>query len=135
VATAGALYALQAVVDIAARAAKDPVPSHAVARGRGVSQRFLLKVLKDLAKAGVLRSAKGPNGGYQLARPAADITLYEILVAVDGPPLCEAPSVTVDRATAEVLNGVSRAMASDFDQLKSVSLADLVKPSRGKRQG
>ena len=52
---------------------------------RGIPERFLLKVLKPLADRGILRSMKGPNGGYRLARPASEINMLEILEAVDGP--------------------------------------------------
>jgi Rrf2 family protein len=62
-----------------------PVASHKIAQERGIPERFLLKVLKPLVSARVLLSIKGPNGGYRLARPASDISMLEILEAVDGP--------------------------------------------------
>jgi Rrf2 family protein len=62
-----------------------PVASHQVAHARGIPERFLLKVLKPLVSARVLQSIKGPNGGYRLAKGPHDITLLEILEAVDGP--------------------------------------------------
>ena len=65
---------------------------HLVARARKIPERFLLKVLKPLVSARVLHSVKGPNGGYRLARPASDISLLEVLEAVDGPIRGYAPS-------------------------------------------
>lgn len=63
----------------------EPIASHLIAEKRGISEKFLLKVLKPLVSAQVLLSNKGPNGGYRLARPANDITILEIVEAVDGP--------------------------------------------------
>ena len=50
-----------------------------------VTLRFALKILGKLVGAGIVRSYKGTQGGYELARPAAEITLQEILEAVEGP--------------------------------------------------
>ena len=65
--------------------------SHNIAAARGIPERFLLKVLKPLVSARVLLSIKGPNGGYRLAKPADEITMLEILEAVDGPIRGQAP--------------------------------------------
>ena len=54
-------------------------------RRRGIPERFLLKVLKPLVSVRVLLSIKGPNGGYRLAKAPNEITLLEVLEAVDGP--------------------------------------------------
>jgi Rrf2 family protein len=62
-----------------------PVASHNIAAARGIPERFLLKVLKPLVSARVLLSIKGPNGGYRLAKAPKDITMLEIVEAVDGP--------------------------------------------------
>lgn len=78
-------YALQALAYLAARRADDVVPSHRIAQERGISEKFLLKVLKPLVEAEVLRSSKGPNGGYRLARSADTISVLDVVEAVDGP--------------------------------------------------
>lgn len=77
-------YALHAVVHMASENVDRPMASHAIARAHGIPERFLLKVLKPLVSAQVLRSVKGPNGGYRLAKPAAKITVLEVVEAVDG---------------------------------------------------
>jgi Rrf2 family protein len=83
--TRAASYAIHALAFMATQKHNRPMASHNVAKARGIPERFLLKVLKPLVGARVLHSVKGPNGGYRLARPANDITLLEILEAVDGP--------------------------------------------------
>jgi Rrf2 family protein len=89
--TRASSYALHAVVHMAAQKKNDPIASHTIAHARGIPDRFLLKVLKPLVSAQVLTSVKGPNGGYRLARPANEITMLEVLEAVDGPIRGNAP--------------------------------------------
>ena len=83
--TRAASYAIHALVYMAGQKQNRPVASHRIAKARGIPERFLLKVLKPLVSARVLLSIQGPNGGYRLARPAGEITLLEVLEAVDGP--------------------------------------------------
>jgi len=89
--TRASSYALHAVAYMAQQQSDRPVPSHKIARERAIPERFLLKVLKPLVSARVLMSLKGPHGGYNLARPASDITVLEVVEAVDGPIRGEAP--------------------------------------------
>src|SRR5579885_2136089 len=96
--TRASSYALHAVAYMATQKQQDkPVASHHIAQARGIPERFLLKVLKPLVSARVLLSIKGPNGGYRLARPANDITLLEILEAVDGPIRGNTPQGFADK--------------------------------------
>ncbi|HEV3117613.1 MAG TPA: Rrf2 family transcriptional regulator [Gemmataceae bacterium] len=84
--TRASSYALHAVVFMATQKQQNkPVASHHIAKARGIPERFLLKVLKPLVSARVLHSIKGPNGGYRLARTAHDISMLDVIEAVDGP--------------------------------------------------
>src|SRR6202035_911393 len=84
--TRASSYALHAVAYMAQQKTQDkPIASHHIAHARGIPERFLLKVLKPLVSVRVLLSIKGPNGGYRLAKPADEISLLEVLEAVDGP--------------------------------------------------
>ena len=76
---------------MAAQKNNSAVASHHIAKARGIPERFLLKVLKPLVSAQILHSVKGPNGGYRLARPANDVTMLEVVEAVDGPIRGSAP--------------------------------------------
>src|SRR5438270_4771663 len=89
--TRASSYALHAVVFMAAQKDDRPIASHLIAQARGIPERFLLKVLKPLVSAQVLHSIKGPNGGYRLARAANEITMLDVLEAVDGPIRGQAP--------------------------------------------
>lgn len=82
--TRASSYALHALAYMAAQKHDRPVASHNIAAERGIPERFLLKVLKPLVSERILLSVKGPNGGYRLARSPSDITMLEIVEAVDG---------------------------------------------------
>ncbi|MCS6976842.1 MAG: Rrf2 family transcriptional regulator [Gemmatales bacterium] len=83
--TRASSYALHALVHIATAKPSQPTPSHEIAKAHQIPERFLLKVLKPLVGAGLLHSVKGPRGGYRLARPAREISLLEVIEAVEGP--------------------------------------------------
>jgi Rrf2 family protein len=111
------------------------VASHLVAQARGIPERFLLKVLKPLVSARVLHSVKGPNGGYRLAKPANEVSLLEVIEAVDGPIRGQAPlsngdnPAPLDRKLETIC---SQAAAQIRAQLQKVRISDLTSPSREK---
>ena len=73
-----AQYALRAVLHVAEHGTNEPVPAEAIAADLRVPRNYLSKTLHILAQAGVLRSGRGPRGGFRLARAARDITLGDI---------------------------------------------------------
>jgi len=83
--TRASSYALHAVEYMASVGEGRPLASHHIAKARGIPELFLLKVLRPLASAQILRSVKGPNGGYRLGRPASKISMLDVIEAVDGP--------------------------------------------------
>ena len=113
-------YALVALAYLAREKPDAPIPSHEVARERDFPERFLLKILKPLVDAGVLRSVKGPNGGYRLVKPANEVTLLEVIEAVDGPLRGGTPGVgkggadALDRRLQALCDEVLGWCASDW---------------------
>jgi Rrf2 family protein len=142
--TLGCGYALRALEYLAARRDGGPATARDIAEARGAPKRFLLRPLKALVSAGLLRSAPGPGGGYRLGRPAARITLLEVVEAVDGPIHGEVPFAQegrhgFDSRLAAVCQGVADRVRR---QLGKVRVSDLVgnkqaqaqaAPSRGRR--
>ncbi len=100
--TRASSYALHAVAYMVTQKKDQPTASHLIARKKGIPERFLLKVLKPLVSARILHSVKGPNGGYQLARSPSDITILDVIEAVDGPIRGQAPFGHTD--STNVLN-------------------------------
>jgi Rrf2 family protein len=84
-------YALHAVAFMAAQKKDQAIASHHIAHARGIPERFLLKVLKPLVSAQILHSVKGPNGGFRLARAPGEVSMLEVVEAVDGPIRGTAP--------------------------------------------
>jgi Rrf2 family protein len=83
--SAKADYAVRAAVELAAAPPGRPLKAEAIARRQAVPREFLENILRDLRRAGVVATQRGAEGGSMLARPAADITIAEVLRAVEGP--------------------------------------------------
>jgi Rrf2 family protein len=121
------VYALHALEHLASEGGGRPVTARDIAEARGAPERYLMKVLTPLVSAGVLRSLKGPNGGFRLARAASQITLLEVVEAVDGPLRAEAPRVAGVRDGLDSrLEGVCERVAEEVRRrLGQVRLSDL----------
>ena len=78
-------YALMAMKHLAERAADGSQSAKDVSDAYGIPPEALAKILQRLAKAGLLQSQHGTNGGYTLARPAHTISAFEVIKAIDGP--------------------------------------------------
>jgi Rrf2 family iron-sulfur cluster assembly transcriptional regulator len=77
-------YAVTALFDIASNG-DEPVSAKAISGRQGISVAFLEQIFKGLRKNGILKTQKGPSGGYMLNKLAAQISIGEIIRAVDGP--------------------------------------------------
>lgn len=124
--TRASQYAIHALVYMAAQKENRPIASHVAAQAQGIPERFLLKVLLPLVSAGVLRSVKGPNGGYKLAKTPREITLLEIIEAVDGPIQSQMPFEGVNGLGDRLDEIIAQANESVRKQFKKVRLADLL---------
>jgi Rrf2 family protein len=82
--TAKVDYAVRAMVELAA-ADGGPVKGEAIATAQGVPFRFLENILLELRHARLVRSQRGADGGYRLARPAETITIADVIRTVEGP--------------------------------------------------
>lgn len=81
-------YAIRALVELAALSSggsNRPVPADRLAENQHIAGPFLAGILGQLRLAGLVRSVRGPEGGYVLARPAKDITIADVIRAIDGP--------------------------------------------------
>jgi Rrf2 family protein len=81
-----AVYALRASLTLADMHDSGPVTVDDISSRLGVPRNYLSKILHTLARGGVLTSTRGPGGGFRLARPAADLTLSEIVRHFDEVP-------------------------------------------------
>jgi len=78
-------YALQATLLLAEAPSGRPVPCSRLAEAGKMPERFLLQILRNLVTHGILDSTRGVEGGYALRRPPSEISLLELIEAVEGP--------------------------------------------------
>jgi Rrf2 family protein len=121
-------YAIRAAAELAS-AEPGPVKGERVAQAQGIPLKFLENILLELRHHGLVQSQRGADGGYWLARPAEDISLAEVIRAVEG-PLANVrgnrPESLAYEGTAEPLRDVWIAVrASLRSVLEQVTLADL----------
>jgi Rrf2 family protein len=85
--TAKVDYAVRAAVVLAAVPGPDPTPvkGEEIGRGEHIPTKYLESILTDLRHAGIVRSQRGAEGGYWLARPADEVAVADIIRAVEGP--------------------------------------------------
>jgi len=78
-------YAMRIVLALARRGEGVRLDAKSIATEENVPQRFALKILRKLTKAGVVKSFRGVQGGYAISRPPKDINMHDVIVAIDGP--------------------------------------------------
>ena len=128
-------FAVTAMVDLALRQNRGPVTLAAISERQHISLSYLEQLFGKLRRAALVSSVRGPGGGYNLAQPAAGITVADIVTAVD-----EAMDAT-QCGGKENCHDDKRCMTHDLwatlnekmqEYLSSVSLADLVAHQSGK---
>jgi Rrf2 family protein len=126
--SAKADYALRAAAELAA-AGEGPVKGEALAAAQGIPGKFLENILGDLRHSGLVLSQRGSDGGYRLAKPAAEITLADVVRAVDGALATvrgEPPESVKYVGPAESLQEVWIAVRANLRAVvEEVTLADL----------
>lgn len=122
-------YAMRALFDIAFYNEGKPTQVKEIADRQAIPPRFLEQIFQDLKRAGIVVSKRGPQGGYSLARPAAQIHLGDVVAALEGPIVLgekpRGPQLAADDAryvTESVLRDLSAQVERCF---AGVSLNDM----------
>lgn len=123
-------YALRAAAELAA-APPGPVTAERLANAQQIPLKFLENILGDLRHAGLVRSQRGVDGGYWLARPAEEITVAAVVRAVEG-PIANVRGVGPEQVSyagsAERLRDVWIAVRANLRAvLEQVTIADLAR--------
>lgn len=124
--------ALAAMLDLAQRQSSGPVPLAAIARRTGASLSYLEQLFARLIRHELVTSTRGPGGGYLSGRPLRDISVADVVVAVDGTYRSSVPGEQHGEASAhpgtlELWSDLYRSM---IDYLDEVSLQDLLDGER-----
>ena len=133
-----ARYGMRAILELAMEYGKEPLQIKPIAEREDISNKYLEQLIAMLKAAGLVRSIRGPRGGYMLAKPPAEVKLKEVFVTLEGPMIpaecLEHPEFCprcMDCATREIWADLQNAINSVLD---SVTLAGLVERSlRGKK--
>jgi len=127
--TAKADYAVRAAVELAAGSQDAPRKVDQVAQAQDIPVSFLENILTQLRSAGVVRSQRGPEGGYWLAHPAEDVNLAQVIRAVEGPLVGirgQRPEEIEYHGSAESLQQVWVALRANLRKvLEHVTVADV----------
>lgn len=122
-------YALRMMIFLAAQAKEAPVSLKEVSEHEGISMKYLEQVARPLADAGLIRSARGKNGGYTLTRPPEQVSAGEVLRAAEGttaPVSCLEPGQGCPRAGACTTIAFWRGLDRTIDDyVNGVTLAEL----------
>ncbi|MFU8819700.1 MAG: RrF2 family transcriptional regulator [Desulfurivibrio sp.] len=112
-------YALRSVHYLAQRPGQVCMVEQ-IAAGIEVPRSFMAKIIQKLAKAGLVESHRGAGGGYNLLRPPAEISLYDVIVAIEGPPMmnvCTADNNRCGRSGQCRIHPVWVALRHDVEEL------------------
>jgi Rrf2 family protein len=128
--SAKADYAVRATIELAAAGEGATVKGERVAEAQQIPLHFLENILGDLKQAGLVATRRGPEGGYRLARSPADVSVADVIRAVEGPLASvrgDGPECLEYEGSAEPLQRVWIALRGNVRAvLETVSLADLV---------
>ena len=118
-------YGVRALFDIAFHSDGGPTQIREISERELIPARFLEQIFQDLKRAGLIGSKRGPRGGYHLARPAAEISIGDVLRALEGPALVVA-SEDDARACADATTAVFRDLAASIERcFDAISIADV----------
>ena len=130
-------YAIRSMVHLAELPMNGRIATAAIAEAEGIPLPFLTKVISRLATAGLVTTSRGMGGGVSLAHPPEDITLLQVVEAVDGPILlnhCLLRSGACEREDHCAAHDVWAEIQDRFVQeLKSVTMKDLARRQAHKR--
>lgn len=134
-------YALRLMLDLAINSTGEPIPIKTIAGRQEISEKYLEQIITVLARAGFVKSVRGAQGGYRLARDPAEYTVGMILRLMEGgiaPVVClegNGPN-TCPRAESCVTLVVWQRLKEAMDQVvDAITLADLVAIYREKSPG
>ena len=122
------LYALQATLQLAETNAKEPTPCSKLAANGAMPERFLLQILRSLVTHGILQSTRGVEGGYTLVKAPDEVSLLEIIEAIEGPIGGQFPANggLDERALERLASALDDVTSSARQKLHSVKLSQII---------
>ena len=120
-------FAVTAMIDVALREDRGPVSLAAISERHQISLSYLEQLFSKLRQAGLVESTRGPGGGYSLGRAAEQISMADILAAVDAPTADEAAGEQESWMSSDLWSSVNNQMLAQLaEELLEVGQRDLV---------
>jgi Rrf2 family protein len=121
-------YALQAVLHLAKVQSSSPIPCSRLAAEGKMPERFLLQILRNLVAHGILGSTRGVDGGYTLERKPHEVSLLDVIEAIEGPLSSAVPvgEGLPDETRCRLEDALCNVTAIARRELESVNLANLL---------
>ncbi len=136
--SAATKYAIRALCHLAQQPAGSPAQAREISEALDIPYHYLSKILQDLARKGILGSTKGPGGGFRLNRRPAEITLYTLIEAIEGPISDDECMLGLETCSDEApcpMHVFWKGLRSAFrDRMQAVTLTDIVRAAERKQQ-
>jgi Rrf2 family protein len=123
-------YAVRATLQLAQNPSESPVPCSKLASEGNMPERFLLQILRNLVTHGILRSTRGVDGGYTLTRPPEEISLLDVIEAIEGPMDAGEPGGDglPEQSHLRLHDALRQITATSRQQLESIKFSQLLQP-------
>lgn len=130
----GCEYAIRALVHMAPEGETTRFQAKSVCEKAGIPESFTRKIFQSLVNGGFLHAVRGPGGGYALTKPPTEITLYEVILAVDGPNTFSGCILGLEQCDSEqpcpLHQTWARGKTTLIETLESKTLDDLIETTR-----
>jgi Rrf2 family protein len=128
-------YAVQATLQLAKTGSNLPVPCSQLASDGKMPERFLLQILRNLVTHGILRSTRGVDGGYMLVRSPEEVSLLEVIEAIDGPLNADSNlrDVLSTNSHDRLQNALSEVTSTARQQLEAIKLSQLLEAPKDEK--
>ena len=123
-------YAVRATIQLAQHPSDTPVPCSKLASEGNMPERFLLQIMRSLVRHGILRSKRGIAGGYALTRPPEEISLLDVIEAIEGPMDAGDPrgDGLTEESNARLSDALTEITNSARQQLEAIKFSQLLEP-------
>ncbi len=129
-------YAVRATIHLARSDSPSPIPCSQLASEGKMPERFLLQILRNLVMHGILKSSRGVDGGYTLTKSPDQITLLEIIEAIEGPVgLSDVGEGFAEVTGTRLQEALTGAAATYRKQLEAITFAQLIEPPSEEEAG
>lgn len=125
-------YGLTALIDLSVHSKSGHVALSSIADRNDISPQYLEQVFASLRRAGIVKSVKGPQGGYLLNDSPRNITIADILIALDGSYYLQEESVSLDSPACGIAHTIQSMVVDEVNKkldeiLKNLTLEDMEK--------